>query len=120
MMVLLAGLQSIPSDLYEAARIDGATPVDEFRYVTMPGLKPVTVLIVLMLTLWIFKEFTYVYVLTGGGPGRATETIVLQVYYQAFKFLDFGVASAIGIVVMAICLIYSAIYLPIAYGKDES
>lgn len=119
MMVLLAGLQSIPSDLYEAARIDGATPFDEFRYVTMPGLKPVTVLIVLMLTLWIFKEFTYVYVLTGGGPGRATETIVLQVYYQAFKYLDFGVASAIGIVVMLICLAFSAVYLPLAYGKDE-
>lgn len=120
MMVLLAGLQSIPSDLYEAARIDGASPVGEFRYVTMPGLRPVTGVIILMLTLWIFKEFTYVYVLTGGGPGRSTETIVLQVYYQAFKYLDFGVAAAIGIVVMLICLAFAAIYLPLVYGKDGS
>jgi multiple sugar transport system permease protein len=119
MMVLLAGLQSIPADLYEAARIDGAKPFDEFRHITMPGLKPVTAVIVLMLTLWIFKEFTYVYVLTGGGPGRATETIVLQVYYQAFKYLDFGVAAAIGVVVMLICLAFSAVYLPLVYGRDS-
>lgn len=116
MMVLLAGLQSIPADLYEAARIDGANAVSEFRYVTLPGLKPVSGLIVLLLTLWIFKEFTYVYVLTGGGPGRATETIVLQVYYQAFKYLDFGMAAAIGVFVMLICLGFSGIYLRLVFG----
>jgi multiple sugar transport system permease protein len=119
MMVLLAGLQSIPNELYEAARIDGAGPLDEFRHVTIPGLKPVSAVIVLMLTLWTFKEFTYVYVLTGGGPGRATETLVLQVYDQAFKYLDFGLAAATGVLVMLMCLVFAAVYLPIVHGGER-
>jgi multiple sugar transport system permease protein len=119
MMVLLAGLQSIPHELYEAARIDGAGPLAEFRYVTIPGLRPVSAVIVLMLSLWTFKEFTYVYVLTGGGPGRATETLVLQVYDQAFKYLDFGLAAATGVLVMLMCLAFAAVYLPIVYGGER-
>ena len=119
MIVLLAGLQGIPNELYEAARIDGAGVFAEFRSITLPGLRPVSSLIVLMLSLWTFKEFTYVYVLTGGGPGNATETLVLQVYYQAFKFLQFGLAAAIGVLVMLICLIFSAFYLPLVYGRGS-
>lgn len=119
MMVLLAGLQSIPRELYEAARIDGAGSLAEFRHVTLPGLKPVSAVIVLMLSLWTFKEFTYVYVLTGGGPGRATETLVLQVYDQAFKYLDFGLAAATGVLVMLLCLAFAAVYLPIVHGRDR-
>ena len=119
MMVLLAGLQSIPRELYEAAQIDGAGRFDEFRFVTLPGLKPVSAVIVLMLSLWTFKEFTYVYVLTGGGPGRATETLVLQVYDQAFKYLDFGLAAATGVLVMLMCFAFAAVYLPIVYGRDR-
>ncbi|MCC6630179.1 MAG: sugar ABC transporter permease [Chloroflexi bacterium] len=119
MMVLLAGLQSIPRELYEAARIDGAGPLGEFRYVTVPGLRPVSAVIVLMLSLWTFKEFTYVYVLTGGGPGRATETLVLQVYDQAFKYLDFGLAAATGVLVMLMCFAFAAVYLPVVYGRER-
>lgn len=119
MMVLLAGLQGIPSELYEAARIDGAGALAEFRSITLPGLRPVSGLIILMLSLWTFKEFTYVYVLTGGGPGSATETLVLQVYFQAFQFLHFGLAAAIGVLVMLICFVFSAFYLPLVYGRGS-
>jgi multiple sugar transport system permease protein len=119
MIVLLAGLQSIPRDLYEAARIDGANWWGEFRHITLPGLRPVSAVIVLMLSLWTFKEFTYVYVLTGGGPGRATETLVLQVYDQAFRNLDFGLASATGVLVMLMCFAFAAIYLPVVYGRER-
>lgn len=119
MMVLLAGLQGIPHELYEAARIDGASSLDEFRSITLPGLRSVSSLIVLLLSLWTFKEFTYVYVLTGGGPGNATETLVLQVYYQAFQFFRFGLAAAIGVLVMLICLAFSAVYLPVVYGRGD-
>jgi multiple sugar transport system permease protein len=120
MVVLLAGLQSIPSDLYEAARIDGAGRFSEFRYVTLPGLRPVSAVLVLMLTLWVFKEFTYVYVLTGGGPGQATETLVFQVYEQAFKRLDFGIAAATGVMVMLMCLVFALIYIPaVQRGEAE-
>jgi multiple sugar transport system permease protein len=120
MMVLLAGLQSIPVELYEAARIDGAGKLAEFRHITQPGLRPVSAVIVLLLSLWTFKEFTYVFILTGGGPGGATETVVLQVYYQAFKFLDFGRASAIGVVVMLILLVFATVYIPLVYRGAEN
>jgi multiple sugar transport system permease protein len=120
MVVLLAGLQSIPHDLYESARMDGAGRISEFRYVTLPGLRPVSAVLVLMLTLWIFKEFTYVYVLTGGGPGQATETLVFQVYEQAFKQLDFGLAAATGVLVMLICFLFAAVYIPLVQrGEAE-
>lgn len=117
-ITLLAGLQAIPADQYESASIDGANPFQEFLHVTLPGLKPVSGLLVLLLFLWTFKEFTYIYVLTGGGPGRATETLVIQVYYQAFQFLNFGYASAIGVVILVICVVLSVIYLKLLYGQE--
>jgi len=115
-VMLLAGLQSIPDELYEAAKIDGANRFDGFRHVTLPGLKPVYGILALLLTLWSFKAFTYIYIMTGGGPSQATETAVVLVYLQAFKFFDFGVASALGIVMLLILVVFTIVYMKLVYG----
>lgn len=118
-IMLLAGLQNIPNELYEAAKIDGASRWQRFRYVTLPGLKPVSGLLALLLTLWSFKSFTYFYLMTGGGPSRTTETAVVLVYLQAFKFFDFGVASALGIIILLILCLFTLLYMTLVYRKDS-
>lgn len=115
-VMLLAGLQCIPDELYEAAKIDGASRFEGFRYVTLPGLKPVCGILALLLTLWSFKSFTYIYIMTGGGPSQATETAVVLVYTQAFKFFDFGVASALGVVMLLILVLFTVVYMKLVYG----
>jgi multiple sugar transport system permease protein len=119
-VMLLAGLQVIPDELYEAARIDGASRFEGFRYVTLPGLKPVYGILALLLTLWSFKSFTYIYIMTGGGPSQATETAVVLVYLQAFKFYDFGVASALGVLMLLILVVFTVVYLKLVYGGMAS
>lgn len=116
-VMLLAGLQSIPDELYEAAKIDGANRFEGFRYVTLPGLKPVSGALALLLTLWSFRAFTYIYIMTGGGPSQATETAVVLVYLQAFKFFDFGVASALGIVMLLILVVFTIVYMRLVYER---
>ena len=115
-VMLLAGLQVIPDELYEAATIDGATRFAAFRYVTLPGLKPVYGVLALLLTLWSFRSFTYIYLMTGGGPSQSTETTVVLVYLQAFKFYDFGVASALGVLMMLILVVFTLVYMRAVYG----
>ncbi len=119
-VMLLAGLQCSPDELYEAARIDGASRFQGFRYVTLPGLKPVCGILALLLTLWSFKSFTYIYIMTGGGPSQATETAVVLVYTQAFKFFDFGVASALGVVMLLILVLFTVVYMKLVYGGMAS
>ena len=116
-VMLLAGLQSIPDELYEAAKIDGANRFAGFRYVTLPGLKPVYGVLALLLILWSFRAFTYIYIMTGGGPSQATETAVVLVYLQAFKFFDFGVSSALGIVMLLILVVFTLVYMRLVYGR---
>jgi multiple sugar transport system permease protein len=119
-VMLLAGLQVIPDELYEAAKIDGANRWAGFRHVTLPGLKPVYGVLALLLTLWSFRSFTYIYIMTGGGPSQATETAVVLVYLQAFKFYDFGVASALGVLMLLILVLFTVVYLKLVYGRMGS
>jgi multiple sugar transport system permease protein len=115
-VMLLAGLQVIPDELYEAAKIDGASRLEGFQHVTLPGLKPVYGVLALLLILWSFRSFTYIYIMTGGGPSQATETAVVLVYLQAFKFYDFGVASALGVLMLLILVVFTVVYLKLVYG----
>jgi multiple sugar transport system permease protein len=110
-VMLLAALQSVDTDLYEAAIIDGANRFQLFRYITLPSIAPVTQMLILILTIWSFKRFSIIYVMTQGGPARATETLVVQVYNQAFKYFQFGYGSAIGMTMFLITIIFSAVYL---------
>jgi len=94
MIILLAGLQTIPQQLYEAAEIDGANRWEKFRYVTLPQLKPVMLFVVVLSTIGTFKLFAEPYVITGGGPTNSTITIVQYIYRQAFVNFNLGYASA--------------------------
>lgn len=111
MVMLLAALQSFPGDVAEAARVDGANAWHRFRYVTWPGLRPVAGVVVLLEFMWNFQHFDTIYVLTGGGPARATTTFSLAVYETAFKGFDLGKASAIGLIWLLLLLPIVTTYL---------
>jgi len=104
MVIYLAGLQSIPKTLYEAAEIDGASPWKRFFYVTLPMLRPTTFFVIVMLTINCFRVFDLIQVMTQGGPGRATTVIVHQLYHSAFVRFNFGYASAIALVLFFIVI----------------
>lgn len=104
MIVYLAALQGISSSLYEAAGIDGANGWQKLRYITIPMLTPTTFFVLIMLTIQCFKVFDLVYVMTGGGPGNATQTLVNYIYDKAFVNWQFGTASAGAIILFLIVL----------------
>ena len=104
MIVYLAALQGIPSQLYEAASIDGATAWEKFKYITLPSLAPATFFVSIMLTISSFKVFDLVHAMTAGGPGRATNVLVYHVYNTAFIEFKYGYSSAIAMVLFAIVL----------------
>jgi multiple sugar transport system permease protein len=109
-VALLAGLQSISDDLHEAAAVDGATTWQRFRSITLPQLRPVIVAIVTLDLIWNFNSFGLVWVLTLGGPGHQTELPMLFAYNEAFKYGEFGYASALGdamVVVVALILLFT-------------
>lgn len=97
-----AALQAVDTVLYEVASIDGASSAQRFRYVTLPGIRPTVTLVGLLFTAWIFRGFALIYLLTNGGPGTSTETLVLGVYNNAFVNFNFGTANALGVVTMVL------------------
>jgi ABC-type sugar transport system permease subunit len=109
MFMFLAGLASIPRDLYDAAHIDGANKWNRFRYITLPQLAPTLVFVVTMAIIWNFQMFDPVYVLTGGGPSYSSYTIVFYIYKLAFRHLDVGYACALSTVLFAIIFAVSMI-----------
>ncbi|MBL8702866.1 MAG: sugar ABC transporter permease [Alphaproteobacteria bacterium] len=111
-LTLLAAMQAIPHTLYEAARIDGASARDQFRYVTWPGIRGPALLAVILHSLWVFKELDIIFAATGGGPAGATETLALRVYLEAFQFFRLGSASAMGLMMMALCAALVLLALP--------
>lgn len=112
LVMLLAGLQSIPRDLYEAAAVDGSNAWQRFWHITWPGLFPVNLVLILLLSLTAFtRVVTIIYLMTAGGPAGATETLPIQTYLQAFKFFRMGYASAVGTVVLGIAVAFSIVYL---------
>lgn len=104
MIIYLAGLQGIPKYLYEAAEIDGANAWQMFRRITLPMLTPSTFFVSIMLTISCFKVFDLIFVMTGGGPGRATNVLVNHIYNTAFKEFSYGYSSAIAMVLFIIVL----------------
>ncbi|HYM68063.1 MAG TPA: sugar ABC transporter permease [bacterium] len=110
-VMVLAGLQAIPKDLYDAAAVDGGGAFAAFRFVTVPGLRNILALATLLSVLWVFREFTYIWVLTGGGPVRATETLAVMTYREAFTFFHMGFAAAIGVVTLAISTVASILFI---------
>jgi multiple sugar transport system permease protein len=105
MVIFLAGLQSIPAHLHEAAAIDGANGVQRFRYITLPLLAPTTFFVLVISVISSFQVFDLAFVLTKGGPGDATNTMVMYIYNQAFQFFHMGYAAAIAWVLFAIIFV---------------
>ncbi len=103
-LIFLAALQSIPRDYYEAARMDGANPFHEFFFVTLPMLRGALFVAVLFRLVDAINTFELIFVMTRGGPGRATQILSIFGWRTAFQELDFGQAAALGVVMLAICL----------------
>ena len=110
-IAVLARLQTIPEQLYEAATIDGAGPVGRFFDVTLPQLREVLAVVILLRAIWDFKEFDLIYLLTGGGPLNHTRTLPLAVYQEAFGLNRMGMASATAVLMMLVMLVFMLTYL---------
>ena len=117
-LVLLAGLQAIPQEPYEAALIDGSSRWQTFRHVTLPLLKPAILIVLLLRTMDLLRVFDQIFILTEGGPGFATETISLYIYRTAFRFSDFGYAAAMSFVLLALTNVVSVVYIKLLQ-RDE-
>jgi raffinose/stachyose/melibiose transport system permease protein len=102
MVLFLASMQNVPPDLYEAARLDGASRWDEFKDVTIPGIRPTLVFMVLMTCIWSFLTFDYIWILTQGGPAGASEVLSVLVQKNAFLNFEAGYAAAIGVTMSAL------------------
>lgn len=107
---LLAGLKSIPHELYEAARVDGASPWQLFLHITLPMLQPVIVIVVLLTTIWTYNNFIYVWLTTQGGPGNFTQVLATQMYTEAFTNYRLGYGATVGVLMSLIMLLFSVIY----------
>jgi multiple sugar transport system permease protein len=116
-LVLLAGLQAIPQEPYEAALIDGSTRWQTFRHVTLPLLKPAILIVLLLRTMDLLRVFDQIFILTEGGPGVATEMISLYIYRTAFRFFDFGYAAAMSFVLLVLTNVVSVVYLKLLQNE---
>ena len=108
---ILAALQSDPSDVYEAADMDGCGTFRKFFQITVPFIKPTIITTILLRTIWIFNSFDLVVIVTEGGPASYSETLPSYMYTQAFASYDFGLAGAFGVLLMVVLTVYALIYL---------
>ena len=106
-MVLMAGLQAVPNELYEAARIDGATAPQVFRHITLPMVRPILLVATLLSSVWTFNSFQVIWPLTRGGPAGATTTLVVRTFTTAFGSFDFGQAAALATFVFVLLTVLS-------------
>jgi multiple sugar transport system permease protein len=111
MLIVLGGLAALPTEPYESARLDGASEWQLFRYITLPLVAPFLVVAAVIRTIDALKTFDTIYVITGGGPGTASETINLYLYLQAFAFYNIGTASAVVVVFFVIVLALALLLL---------
>lgn len=116
-VIFLAQRQSIPEELFEAAETDGASVLQRFRHITIPGMRPAIILTAVLATTGTLQLFDEPYVLTGGGPDNATLTIGMYLYFTGFRYIDFGYASAIGWVLAVVIGIVGVIQLRLLGGR---
>ena len=110
-LLLLAGLQTISDDLYEASAIDGAGPVRRFFDITLPGLRRVLAIVVLLLLIWSFGNFVFIFLMTQGGPAGATNALIVHIYFEAFRFFRAGSAFAMGALLLAMSIVLTSAYI---------
>ena len=111
MLIVLAALQSVPDELYEATRVDGADMYSTFKFVVLPFLVPTLRIVALLMTIWSYsRRFEIIWLLTGGGPVDATNTVVIDVYRQAFTNSQLGLAAATGMLGLVLALLVTVVY----------
>ncbi len=118
LVIYYAGIMEIPGELYEASAIDGANRWQQLWFITIPGLRAVTLLVVILGTIWSFQVFDLVYVMTGGGPGGATTTIVMKIFQAGFQNFRMGYASAMAIVLFVIVLVIAVVQRKVMSRHD--
>lgn len=118
MVSLLAGLQGIPKDLYEAARVDGAGPIQQFFHVTIPQLRPIILSMAILDFIWTTQQFALIWMTTGGGPVDTTEMLSTYTYKLAFSNYDFSAASASAVVVLLLSMILAILYVRQQKARD--
>jgi multiple sugar transport system permease protein len=119
-IVVLARLQIIPQDLYEAARIDGAGALARFADITLPQLRDVLVVVALLRTIWMFNNFEIVFLLTGGGPLKSTMTLPILVYEQAFALYELGRGSAVAVAIFLFLVGVMFVYFRLFPEPEEA
>ncbi len=120
MVIFLAGLQSIPDELYEAARIDGASVWQQFLHITLPMLNPVMIVNVTISLMGAFNVFDIPFIMTGGGPANSTNVMALHIYIRGFKFYRFGFSAALSYVLLVIVTLVAAIQLRLMTSGDNT
>ena len=115
---LLAGLQSIPVDLYDAARVDGASEGQVYWHITLPLLRPVLVVITLLTTIWTYNNFVYVWLTTQGGPGNFTQVLATQMYTEAFTNYRLGYGAAVGVLMSVTMFVFSIVYFVAVFRRS--
>lgn len=120
MIILLAGLQAIPQDLYEAARIDGASLWQQFRHITMPSLRPVLLLVVIITVAGYFQLFAEPYVMTRGDPLQSTVSVLYYMYEEGFTWWSLGRASAIAFILFVLILLITRLLLRLGRSREET
>ena len=120
MLVILAGLHSLPEYVYEAAAIDGLSPWQTFRLVTVPLLMPPILIVVLLRIMDAFKLFDLVFTMTGGGPAGVTETMSYYIYIQAFQFFELGYAAALAILMLILIIVISQVFVRWLYREEAA
>jgi len=118
-IMLLAGLQAIPTELYEAARVDGASVFRRFAHITLPMLRPIIVVATATRIVWTFNYADLIFVMTGGGPANATQITSTYTLLQAYSNLDFGYAATLSVVLLVIMLGFTIIYLRVTRGIES-
>ena len=114
----LAGLMAIPEELYEAAAVDGAGGLAKFRSITVPMMRFVLAVTMLIIAIFGFRSFAVIFVLTGGGPAKHSETLIVQTYNEAFRRYDFSYSATLGVASVIVTLILTAVYLRLTFRRD--
>ncbi|HUX51353.1 MAG TPA: sugar ABC transporter permease [Spirochaetia bacterium] len=115
---LLSGLKSIPEELYESARVEGANSRQTFFHITLPLLRPILTVVTLLITIWTFNNFLYVWLTTGGGPGNFTQVLATLMYTESFVKYDLGYGATVGVTMTLIMLIFSIVYLRSIFRRN--
>lgn len=119
-IMVLAGLQSIPSDLYEAARVDGANFWHEVWHISLPGVRPVLTAVTLLLVIWALNSITIIYAITKGGPANKTLITPIQIFRTAFESVNFNQAAALSVIFFFVVIAVVAVYIKVSSPSPEA